>query len=578
MLPPVLASQSPMEAGTQEPFLVDTVVEQREQWRVAPHRAAIAHARIRAEREARRGYPPAGSSYDFGANVSRRTLISSELLDLCNYARYFKQHNPTGEQAQWHMVHTYSCFLRLIMLWEEELTLLNEEQARAARAVGPLAVFIHLLRTEVNQERHEILVRHHMRQLGQKKMLHAVGHRALMRARQVIEHINIKLLDALQRYDEAMDLLSAVWDRALREGIVTVLVEERETPSNTEEWDGQRFMPKSLREIGLRVKLGHGAQQCPSSHVDCITVWGIFEVNASCLRWSGIQRHSPGSILPGPWPRHSYDVMLIERESLGHGSRREVGAARSHPQPPSISAPGPARTKTSIRGARRAAVSVQAPLIPRVSGALVHSGEAVGGEWREGRPFLLRADLYLDDIRPPLIEDVKPYHECGLCFNRKSHPVSHCFVCIRVWLKSQWTCPTCSTVMDGCPFRHWGGGGGVEGAYPEVDLSRVSYSWDGLVFPPRWERTPARRKAWKPGPQCSPTSRTPRRSSRCRNDGRRATTISAVVNTVPNVPDYYQDDPATNAALEERRFRVDDGINFDDEKKRYENSVWTSND
>ncbi|KAJ7722486.1 hypothetical protein DFH07DRAFT_971917 [Mycena maculata] len=161
------------------------------------------------------------------------------------------------------------------------------------------------------------------------------------------------------------------------------------------------------------------------------------------------------------------------------------------PQPPSISAPGPARTETSIRGARRAAVSVQAPLIPRVSGALVHSGEAVGGERREGRPFLLRADLYLDDIRPPLIEDVKPYHECGLCFNRKSHPVStsykcghsHCFVCIRVWLESQWTCPTCSTVMDGCPFRHWGEEVALRAAYPEVDLSRVSYSWDGLVFP-----------------------------------------------------------------------------------------------
>ncbi|KAJ7722487.1 hypothetical protein DFH07DRAFT_971918 [Mycena maculata] len=89
------------------------------------------------------------------------------------------------------------------------------------------ALIIHLLRTEVNQERHEISVRHHMRQLGQKKMLHAVGHRALMRARQAIEHINIKLRDALQRYDEAMDLLSAVWDRALREGIATVLVEER---------------------------------------------------------------------------------------------------------------------------------------------------------------------------------------------------------------------------------------------------------------------------------------------------------------------------------------------------------------
>jgi hypothetical protein len=70
-------------------------------------------------------------------------------------------------------------------------------------------------------------------------------------------------------------------------------------------------------------------------------------------------------------------------------------------------------------------------------------------------------------------------------------------------------------------------------------------------------------------------------------DGRRATTVSASVDANPALPDYYQDDPATNAAVENPDFSYDlgdtswipgafepepDGITLI-RSKRYENSV-----
>ncbi|KAJ7740190.1 hypothetical protein DFH07DRAFT_870303 [Mycena maculata] len=73
-------------------------------------------------------------------------------------------------------------------------------------------------------------------------------------------------------------------------------------------------------------------------------------------------------------------------------------------------------------------------------------------------------------------------------------------------------------------------------------------------------------------------------------DGQRANTSSEVVRTTATVPDYYQDDAATNAALESADFSYDlgddslipesyepedDGIAMTGRKKRYENSVST---
>ncbi|KAJ7350496.1 hypothetical protein DFH08DRAFT_958163 [Mycena albidolilacea] len=98
--------------------------------------------------------------------------------------------------------------------------------------------------------------------------------------------------------------------------------------------------------------------------------------------------------------------------------------------------------------------------------------------------------LYIDDARPPVIATPKPHHVCGICFGIKSHPVSylcghsHCFVCIRVWLERQWSCPDCAQKMRMAPFRHYGEESSITWDYPFwTDDSRVSYSYEGLIFP-----------------------------------------------------------------------------------------------
>ncbi|KAJ7773600.1 hypothetical protein DFH07DRAFT_767558 [Mycena maculata] len=74
---------------------------------------------------------------------------------------------------------------------------------------------------------------------------------------------------------------------------------------------------------------------------------------------------------------------------------------------------------------------------------------------------LTTEDLYLDEIRPPPLEEPLDHHICGICLAVKSHPVSyrcghgHCYVCIRLALETKFSCPTCSRVMFEAPFRHY---------------------------------------------------------------------------------------------------------------------------
>ncbi|KAJ7785192.1 hypothetical protein DFH07DRAFT_948273 [Mycena maculata] len=97
---------------------------------------------------------------------------------------------------------------------------------------------------------------------------------------------------------------------------------------------------------------------------------------------------------------------------------------------------------------------------------------------------LTKEDLYCDDMRPPSLPAPKPHHVCRLCKQVKSHPVSHCYVCIRMELEETWCCPSCDQVMLTPPFRHRGEEKSILYDYPTWnDESRVSYSWAGLVFP-----------------------------------------------------------------------------------------------
>ncbi|KAJ7182646.1 hypothetical protein C8R43DRAFT_940772 [Mycena crocata] len=46
------------------------------------------------------------------------------------------------------------------------------------------------------------------------------------------------------------------------------------------------------------------------------------------------------------------------------------------------------------------------------------------------KPLVL-ADLYRTDTRPPMLLGIKPHHQCSICYNIKSHPVS-CVLLVKV--------------------------------------------------------------------------------------------------------------------------------------------------
>ncbi|KAJ7664789.1 hypothetical protein B0H14DRAFT_2658605 [Mycena olivaceomarginata] len=96
---------------------------------------------------------------------------------------------------------------------------------------------------------------------------------------------------------------------------------------------------------------------------------------------------------------------------------------------------------------------------------------------------LTEDDLYMDDVRPPLIRFPLPEHILSLCHNRKSHPVIHCYVCIRLSLETTWNCPTCNMRMTTRPTAQITEGDSIAVQFPDWDESRIALHWDGLVFP-----------------------------------------------------------------------------------------------
>ncbi len=57
------------------------------------------------------------------------------------------------------------------------------------------------------------------------------------------------------------------------------------------------------------------------------------------------------------------------------------------------------------------------------------------------------------------------------------------YVCIRVSLEKDWSCPECGKVLTSRPVPHDVEGAAILRAHPGWDESRVVGSWDGLVFP-----------------------------------------------------------------------------------------------
>jgi hypothetical protein len=65
---------------------------------------------------------------------------------------------------------------------------------------------------------------------------------------------------------------------------------------------------------------------------------------------------------------------------------------------------------------------------------------------------------------------------------------SYCYVCIRLRLEVEWTCPhpNCNRTIRQAPKINDAEAETVAVDYPaRVDKSQVSYSWEGLSFPYR---------------------------------------------------------------------------------------------
>ncbi|KAF8175655.1 hypothetical protein K438DRAFT_1979550 [Mycena galopus ATCC 62051] len=110
---------------------------------------------------------------------------------------------------------------------------------------------------------------------------------------------------------------------------------------------------------------------------------------------------------------------------------------------------------------------------------------------------LTPTELYHTSTRP-VAEAPTAGHKCMICGGVKSHPVlsqcghSYCYVCIRMRLEKEWTCPytDCNRLMYKAPVIDEVKEDGVAVDYPHrVDKSKVVYTWDDLSFPYRMQPT-----------------------------------------------------------------------------------------
>ncbi|KAJ7121768.1 hypothetical protein C8R43DRAFT_959546 [Mycena crocata] len=117
------------------------------------------------------------------------------------------------------------------------------------------------------------------------------------------------------------------------------------------------------------------------------------------------------------------------------------------------------------------------PILQAPSAGATRVRKRFPGRREERDKPLTSDDLYLTDARPPILRGVKPYHQCSLCYNVKSHPVS---------LETHWTCRICNAVIHRAPIQHDGEVKSIANDYPGwKDVSQVHINWDGLVFPER---------------------------------------------------------------------------------------------
>jgi hypothetical protein len=60
---------------------------------------------------------------------------------------------------------------------------------------------------------------------------------------------------------------------------------------------------------------------------------------------------------------------------------------------------------------------------------------------------------------------------------------SYCYVCIRLWLERELSCPICATAMHAHLLRAISEEDALSDVYGVWDTTTVQYNWDGLAFP-----------------------------------------------------------------------------------------------
>ncbi|KAJ7164593.1 hypothetical protein C8R43DRAFT_1122470 [Mycena crocata] len=195
----------------------------------------------------------------------------------------------------------------------------------------------------------------------------------------------------------------------------------------------------------------------------------------------------------------NYDSSVITSEST---SRSRVTTQNYHPQQyTAAELDARYRARRVARDAEEVAAA-RAALPPRTM-ANVSAGATrvrsaserarITDGWREVRPEdLTAADLFQTAKHPPIGTTDRVHQRCSICLQIKSHAVgyacghSHCYVCIRLWLEHQFSCPICRTIMHTTPIRNLDYDAGIEYDFPlRKDESVVDYSFDRLRFPKR---------------------------------------------------------------------------------------------
>ncbi|KAJ7157820.1 hypothetical protein C8R46DRAFT_1040126 [Mycena filopes] len=153
-------------------------------------------------------------------------------------------------------------------------------------------------------------------------------------------------------------------------------------------------------------------------------------------------------------------------------TRRRLGPVRTVPLVDS-----PSRMVPYSPRVHRPPVVIHGP--PRVRRPLAPTCYTAG--WRQPRPPsnpLEVIHLWRDGSAtgPPAVTVREKHHECAICKELKSHPVT-------VSLETKWECPICREVMTAAPFRARGEEDLLRDMYGEWDTTVVDYSWDGPVMP-----------------------------------------------------------------------------------------------